>query len=106
LVPRFSFEFGFRVFAEVRRNLSESSRVSFLEERGFQGIDDDLFGFFNNILGLIVLSNFGGPFFIFQGFVGIDFSDLFFNNSSESDFFFSNSNLFISNGDFFGEFGF
>jgi hypothetical protein len=49
-VPRFSFELRFGVFGQVRGNLSESGGGFFgsLQERGFHGVNDDLFSFFDN----------------------------------------------------------
>lgn len=72
-VPRFSFELRFSVFGQVGRNLSESGGGFFssLQERGFHGVNDDLFGFFDNGQGFVMLSLFFSPFLVFQGFVGV-----------------------------------
>ena len=87
------------------RNLSETCGTTvLLKETGFKSVNDDLFSSFDNVLSGIVLLLFFSPFGIFEFFVGIKFSNLFFNDFSEFDFFVSDSDFFISDGDFFFKF--
>lgn len=69
---------GFGVFGEVGWDLGESG-VSFLQEGvGFQSFNDDGFGFFDDVLGLVVLFLFFGPFLVFQDFLRVNFGDFGF----------------------------
>ena len=105
-VPGFSLELRFGVFGQVGRNLSEGSLGFFgsLQERGFHGINDDLFGFFYNGQSFVVLSLFFSPFLVFQGFVGIQFVNLLVDQASEFLFSVSWDDFLVSYGDFFSQF--
>ena len=67
-------------------DLSEGFGVLGFLGQGGHGLDDDVFGSFDDVQGFVVLSLFFSPFLVSQRFVGVQLVDFLSNQVSEFEF--------------------
>lgn len=106
LVPRLALEGSLGVLGEVGGDLSHNFDVFLLQEGvGLQGLDNDLLGTLDDVLGLVVLGLFLSPFSVLDFLVGIDFADALLEDSTEDNLLVADACFLVSNGDLLSEFG-